>query len=132
MSPAATAAEWRAKYVEAADMLAETRAELDDFVHSSKELEEELLRELERNEKVQKDLKDKVIAVEADRDNWKVRSSVFHIRFSEQTVWLVTVSFYVSTNKLQYYRKLPQSRTRHPPPGIPKGQGPAARARTRQ
>ncbi len=61
-------------------MLAETRAELDDFVHSSKELEEELLRELERNEKVQKDLKDKVIAVEADRDNWKVHSPIFLIR----------------------------------------------------
>lgn len=73
MSPTATAADWRTKYVEAADMLTETRAELDDFVHSSKELEEELLRELDRNEKVQKDLKDKVIAVEADRDNWKVR-----------------------------------------------------------
>ena len=66
-------------------MLAEARAELDDFVHSSKELEEELLRELERNEKVQKDLKDKVIAVEADRDNWKVRSSVVRIRSGELT-----------------------------------------------
>lgn len=85
MSSAATAADWRAKYVEAADMLAETRAELDDFVHGSKELEEELLRELERNEKVQKDLKDKVIAVEADRDNWKVRSPIFHIRSGELT-----------------------------------------------
>ena len=85
MSPTATAADWRAKYVEAADMLAETRAELDDFVHSSKELEEELLRELDRNEKVQKDLKDKVIAVEADRDNWKVRSSAFHMQSGELT-----------------------------------------------
>ena len=66
-------------------MLTETRAELDEFVHSSKELEEELLRELDRNEKTQKDLKDKVIAVEADRDHWKVRSSVFHIRSGELT-----------------------------------------------
>lgn len=70
-------------------MLAETRAELDDFVHSSKELEEELLRELERNEKVQKDLKDKVSAVEADRDNWKVHSSIFHIRSGELTFRVV-------------------------------------------
>lgn len=85
MSSTATADDWRAKYVEAADMLAETRAELDEFVHSSKELEEELLRELDRNEKTQKDLKDKVIAVEADRDNWKVRSSVFHIWSGELT-----------------------------------------------
>jgi len=89
MSPAATAADWRAKYVEAADMLTETRAELDDFVHSSKELEEELLRELDRNEKVQRDLKDKVIAVEADRDHWKVRSSIFHIRSGELTARVV-------------------------------------------
>lgn len=127
MSPAATAADWRAKYVEAADMLAETRAELDDFVHSSKELEEELLRELERNEKVQKDLKDKVIAVEADRDNWKVCSSIVHIRSGELTGrGLLTVPLYVSTNELQYDRKFPQSRARHPPPGTPKGQGPAA------
>ena len=100
MSPTATTADWRAKYVEAADMLAEARAELDDFVHSSKELEEELLRELDRNEKVQKDLKDKVIAVEADRDNWKVRSSVFHIRSGELTLcrWLQSRFISLQTN----------------------------------
>jgi hypothetical protein len=40
--------DWRVKYNEVADMLAETRAELDEFHHSSKELEEELIRELER------------------------------------------------------------------------------------
>jgi hypothetical protein len=54
-------------------MLAEARNELDDFVHSSKELEEELLRELERTEKTQKELKDKISRVESDRDDWKVR-----------------------------------------------------------
>lgn len=53
-------------------MLSEARNELDDFVHSSKELEEELLRELERTEKTQKDLKDKVSRAETDRDEWKV------------------------------------------------------------
>lgn len=68
----ATAAEWRAKYVEAADMLQEARGELEDFMTSSKELEEELLRELERTEKTQKELKDKVNGTEVDRDNWKV------------------------------------------------------------
>ena len=41
-------------------MLAETRAELDDFHHSSKELEEELERELERTEKAQQEL-DRVV-----------------------------------------------------------------------
>ncbi|PVG04615.1 hypothetical protein CPB86DRAFT_720900 [Serendipita vermifera] len=63
--------DWRAKYNEAADMLSEARNELDDFVHSSKELEEELLRELERTEKTQKDLKDRISRIESDRDDWK-------------------------------------------------------------
>jgi hypothetical protein len=69
--------DWRTKYNEAADMLAEARNELDDFVHSSKELEEELLRELERTEKTQKDLKDRISRIESDRDDWKVRLSRF-------------------------------------------------------
>lgn len=57
-------------------MLAETRAELDEFHHSSKELEEELIRELERTEKAQQDLKVKVAKAENDRDEWKVSSYV--------------------------------------------------------
>jgi len=54
-------------------MLSDARHDLEDFVQSSKELEEELLRELERTEKTQKDLKDKVSRAEMDRDDWKVR-----------------------------------------------------------
>ena len=65
-------AEWKAKYQEVADMLAETRAELDDFHISSKELEEELERELERTEKAQQELKVKVAKAEHERDEWKV------------------------------------------------------------
>ena len=64
--------DWRTKYNEVADMLAETRAELDEFHHSSKELEEELIRELERTEKAQQDLRIKVAKAESDRDEWKV------------------------------------------------------------
>lgn len=64
--------DWKVKYFEVADMLAETRAELDDFHHSSKELEEELERELERTEKAQQDLKVKVARAEQERDEWKV------------------------------------------------------------
>lgn len=60
-------------------MLSEARGELDDFIHSSKELEEELLRELDRTEKTQKDLKDRISRVESDRDDWKVRFSVVAI-----------------------------------------------------
>jgi len=68
-----TAAEWRAKYQEVADMLTETRAELDEFQQSSKELEEELEAELERTEKAQKDLVVKASKAECERDEWKVR-----------------------------------------------------------
>jgi nuclear distribution protein NudE len=53
-------------------MLAETRAELDDFHHASKELEAELENELQRTEKAQQDLKVKVTKAEAERDEWKV------------------------------------------------------------
>ncbi|KAG5654794.1 hypothetical protein H0H81_003802 [Sphagnurus paluster] len=54
-----------------AEMLAETRAELDDFHHASKELEAELENELQRTEKAQQDLKVKVIRAESERDEWK-------------------------------------------------------------
>jgi len=65
--------DWKAKYYEVADMLAETRAELDEFHTSSKELEEELVKEIDRTEKAQQDLKVKVSRVETERDEWKVR-----------------------------------------------------------
>lgn len=53
-------------------MLAETRAELDDFHHASKELEAELENELSRTEKAQRDLKVKVDRAETEKDEWKV------------------------------------------------------------
>lgn len=52
-------------------MLAETRAELEDFQQSSKELEEELEQELERTEKAQQDLRIKAAKAETERDGWK-------------------------------------------------------------
>lgn len=52
-------------------MLAETRAELDDFHHASKELEAELESELQRTEKAQEGLKVKAARAEAERDDWK-------------------------------------------------------------
>lgn len=63
--------DWRAKYIEVADILAETRNELEDFQHSSKDLEEELEKELERAEKTQQDLKVKAGRAELERDEWK-------------------------------------------------------------
>ncbi|KAI0721300.1 hypothetical protein C8T65DRAFT_631263 [Cerioporus squamosus] len=75
--------DWKAKYLEVADMLAETRAELDDFHHSSKELEEELERELERTEKSQQDLKVKVARAEQERDDWKAK--FMHLQTTHNT-----------------------------------------------
>lgn len=66
-----SSADWKAKYMEVADMLAETRAELDDFHASSKELEEELERELERTEKAHQELLVKVEKADNEKDEWK-------------------------------------------------------------
>ncbi|KAJ2928837.1 hypothetical protein H1R20_g8265, partial [Candolleomyces eurysporus] len=63
--------DWRAKYNEVVDMLAETKAELDEFHHASKELEAELESELARTEKSQQDLRIKVSKAESERDDWK-------------------------------------------------------------
>ncbi|KAF8167987.1 hypothetical protein B0H34DRAFT_683853 [Crassisporium funariophilum] len=65
--------DWRDKYNEVADMLAETRAELDDFHQASKELEAELENELQRTEMAQQDLKAKVVRAEGERDEWKTK-----------------------------------------------------------
>ncbi|KAI0800927.1 hypothetical protein C8Q74DRAFT_1239394 [Fomes fomentarius] len=91
--------DWKAKYIEVADMLAETRAELDDFHHSSKELEEELERELERTEKSQQDLKVKVARAEQERDDWKAK--FMHLQTTHNT----------TTTSLQ--RELDQLRQAH-------------------
>jgi hypothetical protein len=53
-------------------MLAETRAELDDFHQASKELEAELQNELQRTERAQREVQVKVIRAENERDEWKV------------------------------------------------------------
>ncbi|OCH95771.1 hypothetical protein OBBRIDRAFT_767030 [Obba rivulosa] len=62
---------WEAKFQEASDMLAETRAELEDFQQSSKDLEEEMEREILRTEKAQMELQAKVAKAERERDDWK-------------------------------------------------------------
>ncbi|KIL70714.1 hypothetical protein M378DRAFT_175121 [Amanita muscaria Koide BX008] len=54
-----------------AEMFAETRAELDEFHHASKELEAELENELQRTEKAQQELKIKVARTESEKDEWK-------------------------------------------------------------
>ncbi|KAG9001985.1 NADH:ubiquinone oxidoreductase [Tulasnella sp. JGI-2019a] len=65
--------DWRLKYLEANELLQETRAELDDFTRTSRELEEELERDLERTEKAQEELRMLVSKVEVERDDWKMK-----------------------------------------------------------
>jgi hypothetical protein len=64
--------DWRQKFIELSETLAETRADLEDFQQSSKELEEEMNLEIIRTEKAQLELKAKVTRVETERDEWKV------------------------------------------------------------
>ena len=84
-------------------MLAETRAELDDFHQASKELEAELENELQRTEKAQKDLQAKVIRAEGERDEWKVRYRSIEIVFA-------TRSYRHSTSSCLYRQHITQRR----------------------
>jgi hypothetical protein len=45
----------------------------DEFQQSSKELEDELERELSMTEKAQAELKDRIVRLEAEKEEWKVR-----------------------------------------------------------
>ncbi|KAG8941638.1 NADH:ubiquinone oxidoreductase [Tulasnella sp. 419] len=66
---------WRQKYMGVKDLLAEARAELDDFQISSRELEEELEKELERTERAQTQLQDEVSRLKLDCENWQRKYS---------------------------------------------------------
>lgn len=77
-------------------MLAETRAELDEFHTSSKELEEELVKEIDRTEKAQQDLKVKVAKTELERDEWKVFPNP--CSNTSSSPHLHTVQIYIATD----------------------------------
>ena len=66
--------DWKSKYMEVADILAETRAELDEFQAASKELEEELERELQRTDAEKEKLRVRASKAENEMENWKVSS----------------------------------------------------------
>ena len=51
----------------------------DEFQASSKELEDELERELSATEKQQTELKEKIKRLEAEKDEWKVRYTVLFV-----------------------------------------------------
>ena len=106
-------------------MLAETRAELDDFHASSKELEEELERELERTEKAQQELKVKVARAEHEKDEWKVRLSPIvppHTPHCHQ----LQVEIHVPANNLQHHNRFSPTRARYPQARSPESQSSAA------
>jgi len=94
-SPQEEAAHYREKYRRILDMLDETRAELgmstatlfhgtylliilDEFQASSKELEDELEKELAATEKQQTDLREKIKRLEGEKEDWKVCYKAFN------------------------------------------------------
>ena len=64
--------DWKEKYHDLADTFEEMRAEMEEFQRSSKELEEELERDVDRAEKEKETLRIKLANIELDRDEWKV------------------------------------------------------------
>lgn len=83
-SPSST--DWEAKFRESdarrhelEALLEDTRLELDEFQLSSRELEEELEKDLERSEKAKTELENKVAKIEDDRDTWKVSMLARHL-----------------------------------------------------
>ncbi|WVQ74219.1 hypothetical protein IAR50_003814 [Cryptococcus sp. DSM 104548] len=70
-SPEDEIAHYRDKYRQAIEMLTDTRAELEEFQQSSKELEDEMEQELSANDKQQADLREKIKRLEQEKDEWK-------------------------------------------------------------
>ena len=64
--------DWKTKYEEVCETLADTEADLAEFQVSSKELEEEMGLELERAEKAKEEMRNKLSKAETERDDWKV------------------------------------------------------------
>jgi hypothetical protein len=63
--------DWKAKYTEVADILADTRSELEQFQTTSKELEEELEIELQRTEAEKERLRVRASKAEVECEEWK-------------------------------------------------------------
>ncbi|WVQ84646.1 hypothetical protein IAT38_006801 [Cryptococcus sp. DSM 104549] len=70
-SPEEEIAHYRDKYRQAIEMLTDTRAELEEFQQSSKELEDEMEQELASNDKQQADLRDKIKRLEVEKEEWR-------------------------------------------------------------
>lgn len=79
-----------AKRHELEALLDDTRLELDEFQTSSRELEEELEKDLERSEKAKLELENKVAKIEGEKDDWKVR--IFILPVSSRSLILILSS----------------------------------------
>ncbi|KAI8982186.1 hypothetical protein BDF20DRAFT_818334 [Mycotypha africana] len=77
---------WRSRSENLEISLQETRAALDEYQVSSRELEEELEKELQATEKAYKDLKARCEHFKQDADDWKVGMLLFKSR-SEKKYW---------------------------------------------
>ncbi|WWC91749.1 uncharacterized protein L201_006696 [Kwoniella dendrophila CBS 6074] len=84
-SPQEEISHYREKYRQAMDMLTETRAELEEFQQSSRELEDEMEQELASNEKVQDELKDKIKRLEFEKEDWKSKQIALQKMHSSTT-----------------------------------------------
>ncbi|KAL1412373.1 NADH:ubiquinone oxidoreductase [Vanrija albida] len=72
-SPREEANYYRDKYRVAVDLLNETRAELDEFQVSSRELEQELEQELAATEATQTELKERIKRLETEKEEWRTK-----------------------------------------------------------
>lgn len=115
--------ESEAKRHELEALLEDTRLELDEFQSSSRELEEELEKDLERSEKAKLDLETKVAKIENEKDEWKVPVLTLpsHSDIPHHVRMLPTVQIHVPTNDLQYHHGVTTARTRHSQTGPPEG-----------
>jgi len=91
---------FNSSFSQVADMLTETRAELDEFHVASKELEQELENELQRTEKAQQDLKVKVARAESEREDWKVRVPSLIYLIHVDLDWYRTNSWHFRPNTI--------------------------------
>ncbi|WWC64536.1 uncharacterized protein I303_107146 [Kwoniella dejecticola CBS 10117] len=84
-SPQEEISHYREKYRQAMYMLSETRAELEEFTQSSKELEDEMEAELANVEKVQMELKEKIKRLELEKEEWKSKQIALQKMHSSTT-----------------------------------------------
>ncbi|WVR00145.1 hypothetical protein IAU59_007287 [Kwoniella sp. CBS 9459] len=84
-SPEEEIAHYREKYRQAMDMLSETRAELEEFQQSSRELEDEMEQELAANEKQQDELRERIKRIEAEKEEWKAKQIALQKMHSSTT-----------------------------------------------